>query len=93
MIHEASAMTVRKNLGALLNEVQYHHDTIVIKKSGKAVAALIDIHYFKKICKIKERYAVHQDINRVAFSFGKFNPLAQGFFHSVNQDMGITLAQ
>lgn len=56
MIHEASAMTVRKNLGALLNEVQYRHDTIVIKKSGKAVAALVDIHYFKKICKIKERF-------------------------------------
>ena len=56
MIHEASAMTVRKNLGALLNEVQYHHDTIVIKKAGKAVAALVDIHYFKKICQIKERF-------------------------------------
>jgi prevent-host-death family protein len=42
MIREATAMTTRQNLGKLLNEVQYRRDSIVITKSGKAAAALID---------------------------------------------------
>lgn len=49
MIREAPAMTVRQNLGELLNEVQYRRDSIVITKSGKAVAALVDIELFEKI--------------------------------------------
>lgn len=54
MIHEASAMEVRNNLGELLNEVQYRHDTILIKKAGKAVAAMVDIVLFEKICRMRE---------------------------------------
>jgi len=49
MIREASAMTVRNNLGELLNEVTYRHDSIVIQKSGKSVAAIVDINLFEKI--------------------------------------------
>jgi len=49
MIREASAMTVRNNLGELLNEITYRHDSIVIQKSGKPVAAIIDMALFKKI--------------------------------------------
>lgn len=49
MIREASAMTVRNNLGELLNEVIYRHDSIVIQKRGKPVAAIIDISLFEKI--------------------------------------------
>jgi len=49
MIREASAMTVRNNLGELLNEVTYRHDSIVIQKSGKSVAAIVDIKLFEKI--------------------------------------------
>ena len=49
MIREVPAMTVRKNLGELLNEVQYRRDSVVITKSGKPVAALVDIALFKKI--------------------------------------------
>ncbi len=49
MIREASAMTVRNNLGELLNEVTYRHDSIVIQKSGKSVAAIVDIALFEKI--------------------------------------------
>ncbi|MBL4775960.1 MAG: type II toxin-antitoxin system prevent-host-death family antitoxin [Mariprofundus sp.] len=49
MIREASAMTVRNNLGELLNEVVYRHDSIVIQKSGKSVAAIVDIKLFDKI--------------------------------------------
>ena len=43
MQREATAMTVRQNLGELLNEVQYKHDEVVITKAGKPVAAMIDI--------------------------------------------------
>jgi prevent-host-death family protein len=43
MIREAPAMTVRQNLGELLNEIRYRGDSVVITKSGKPVAALIDI--------------------------------------------------
>jgi len=49
MIRKASAMTVRNNLGELLNEVTYRHDSIVIQKSGKPVAAIVDIALFEKI--------------------------------------------
>ncbi len=49
MIREASAMTVRNNLGELLNEVTYRHDSIVIQKSGKPVAAIVDMALFEKI--------------------------------------------
>jgi prevent-host-death family protein len=49
MIREATAMKVRKNLGELLNEVQYRRDSIVVTKGGKPVAALVDIDLFQKI--------------------------------------------
>jgi prevent-host-death family protein len=49
MIREAPAMTVRQNLGELLNEVQYRQDSILITKGGKPVAALVDIMLFDKI--------------------------------------------
>ena len=43
MIKESTAMTVRQNLGELLNEVQYRRSRILITKAGKPVAALVDI--------------------------------------------------
>ena len=49
MQREATAMTVRQNLGELLNEVQYKHDSIVITKEGKPVAALVDIATFERM--------------------------------------------
>jgi prevent-host-death family protein len=49
MIREASAMKVRQNLGELINEVQYRHDTILVTKAGKRVAAIVDIELFEKI--------------------------------------------
>ncbi len=36
-------MTVRRNLDELLNEIRYRGDSVVITKSGKPVAALIDL--------------------------------------------------
>jgi len=49
MIREASAMTIRQRLGEVLNEVQYRHDTVLVTKGGKPVAALVDIGLFEKI--------------------------------------------
>jgi len=56
MIREASAMTVRNNLGELLNEVAYRHDSIVIQKSGKSVAAIVDIELFEKIRRMQNEF-------------------------------------
>ncbi len=56
MIREASAMMVRKNLGELLNEVQYRHGIIMITKAGKPVAALVDITLFDRIRKLDEEF-------------------------------------
>ncbi len=56
MIREAPAMTVRQNLGELLNEVQYRGASVVITKGGKPVAALIDIDLFERLCKLDEDF-------------------------------------
>jgi prevent-host-death family protein len=56
MIREAPAMTVRQNLGDLLNEVQYRKGRIVITKGGKPVAALIDIALFERLRRLDEEF-------------------------------------
>lgn len=56
MINEVNAVSFRQNLGDMLNQVQYRHDSILIKKDGKPVAALIDAHLFDRICRFKERF-------------------------------------
>lgn len=56
MIREAPAMTVRQNLGDLLNEVQYRNGKVIITKAGKPVAALIDIALFERIRKLDEDF-------------------------------------
>jgi len=42
MVTEVSAVNFRKNLGAMLNQVQSRNDSIIIKKDRKTVAALVD---------------------------------------------------
>ena len=49
MQREATAMTVRQNLGELLNEVQYRHDSIVITTAGKPVAAMVDMATYERM--------------------------------------------
>ena len=56
MVREAPAMTVRQNLGKLLNEVQYQHDSVLITKSGKPVAAMVNIELFKKIRLLEDEF-------------------------------------
>lgn len=57
MLREAPAMTVRQNLGELLNEVQYRRDRVVITKAGKPVAAIIDMELFERVRKLDEEFA------------------------------------
>ncbi len=56
MIKEATAMTVRKNLGELINEVQYRHDSILVTKAGKPVAAIVDIDLFNKMRALESEF-------------------------------------
>lgn len=56
MIHTATAMTARQNLGELLTGVQYRHDSVLITKAGKPVAALVDIDLFQRIRSMKDAF-------------------------------------
>jgi len=56
MIRKAPAMTVRQNLGELLNEVQYRGDSVVITKGGKPVAAIVDIALYERIRRLREDF-------------------------------------
>ena len=56
MITEISAVSFRQNLGEMLNQVQYRHDSVVINKDGKPVAALIDARLFARIRRLQSRF-------------------------------------
>jgi prevent-host-death family protein len=56
VVREAPAMTVRRNLGELLNEVQYRGDSVVITKGGKPVAAIVDIALYERIRRMRDDF-------------------------------------
>ncbi len=56
MITEISAVNFRQNLGEMLNQVQYRHDSVVINKDGKPVAALVDARLFERIRRMQDRF-------------------------------------
>jgi prevent-host-death family protein len=56
MINEVNAAAFRQNLGEMLNQVQYRHDSILIKEDGKPVAALVDTQLFDRIRRFKDRF-------------------------------------
>ncbi len=56
MITETSAVAFRQNLGEMLNQVQYRHDSVVINKDGKPDAALVDARLFERIRRLQERF-------------------------------------
>jgi prevent-host-death family protein len=56
MITETTAVTFRQNLGDMLNRVQYRHDSIVVNKDGKPVAALVDARLFARIRRMQARF-------------------------------------
>ena len=45
-----------RNLGEMLNQVQYRNDSIVINKDGKPVAALVDADLFARIRRMQDRF-------------------------------------
>lgn len=56
MITETSAVNFRQNLGEMLNQVQYRHDSVIINKDGKPVAALVDARLFERIRRMQGRF-------------------------------------
>ena len=56
MITHTSAVNFRQNLGEMLNQVQYRHDSVVISKDGKPVAALVDARLFARIRRMQGRF-------------------------------------
>ncbi|MCC7311799.1 MAG: type II toxin-antitoxin system Phd/YefM family antitoxin [Sulfuritalea sp.] len=56
MITETSAVNFRQNLGEMLNQVQYRHESVVINKDGKPVAALVDARLFERIRRMQARF-------------------------------------
>jgi prevent-host-death family protein len=48
-VSDQRRVAVRPNLSEMLNQVQYRHDIILIKKEGKPVAALMDGRLFESI--------------------------------------------
>lgn len=75
MITETSAVKFRQNLGEMLNRVQYRHDTIVINKDGKPVAALIDARLLERIRRMQGRFDAL--CRRIEAGFGQL-PEADG---------------
>lgn len=56
MITETNAVAFRQNLGEMLNRVQYRHESVLIKKDGKPVAALVDARLFERIRHMQDRF-------------------------------------
>jgi len=62
-------MTVRQQLGDLLNEVRYRRGRIVIAKAGKPVAALVDIETLERLRKSGATVARSRGVDRRAATF------------------------
>ena len=75
MIREVTAVSMRQNLGEMLNYVQYAHDSVVVTKDGKAVAALVDAALFARIRAMRERFDALSD--RIAGAYAEI-PQEQG---------------
>jgi len=56
MIQEVTAVKFRQNLGEMIARVQYNNDAIVIKKSGKPAAVLIDPALYSRITNMWDIY-------------------------------------
>jgi len=56
MITQTTAVAFRQNLGAMLSQVQHRHDSIVVNKDGKFVAALVDARLFERIRRMQARF-------------------------------------
>jgi prevent-host-death family protein len=66
MIRETTAMSVRQNLGQLLNEIQYRQDQVLITKAGKPIAAMVDVVLFDKIRLMRREFdRLSMDLARI----------------------------
>ena len=43
MITETNAVNFRQNLGEMLNQVQYRHDSVMINKDGKPYSTTVSV--------------------------------------------------
>lgn len=68
MIKETNAVKFRQNLGEMLNQVQYRHDSVLINKDGKPVAALVDARLFDRIRRMQARFDAICDRIEAGFS-------------------------
>ena len=75
MVTEVNAVNFRQNLGEMLNQVQYRNESIVIKKDGKPVAALVDADLFARIRRMRDRFDALS--NRLAEAYGEL-PVEEG---------------
>ena len=56
MIIETSAVNFSQNLDEMLNQVQYRHDSVLIKRDGAPVAVLVDAKLFERIRRVQDRF-------------------------------------
>ncbi len=75
MIKEVNAVHFRQSLGEMLNEVQYHNDSIIIHRDGKPVAALVDAELFARIRRMRDRFDALSD--RIAEAYAPV-PMEEG---------------
>lgn len=54
-MRSVDAVVLRKNLGQYVNETYYRGDEFVIKRAGKAVAALVPLEDLKKLTALKDQ--------------------------------------
>ena len=60
-----------KNLSELINEVRYRHDSIILKKGDKSIAALIDIELFDQLRLLKSQTNSSNDGDSSALQQGE----------------------
>lgn len=54
MYKEISTNELRNNLGEILNQVNYKHETFIVCKGGKPFAAVIDLETLNQLKKSKK---------------------------------------
>lgn len=58
MTESISTMDVRQRIGELLNRVALRHDEFIIRRKGKAVAALVPVERLEQLREFARRHAL-----------------------------------
>jgi prevent-host-death family protein len=56
MVTEIDIVTLRQNLGEMLDRVEHRRDSVVINKNGRPVAALVDARLFERVRRMQGRF-------------------------------------